>query len=68
MAPGICAVIISAEIGPPLDALFAPPLAVRYCAKPENIARTPKLYLWSRSEGVMMHFASLRAVGCLFSC
>jgi hypothetical protein len=47
----------SIEMGLSLDALFAPSLPVRYYAEKANIPRTPKLYYWSRSEGVMTYLA-----------
>jgi len=50
------------EMGLSLDALFAPSLVVRFCAEPANTPRTPKLYLWSLSEGVKMYLAASRAV------
>ena len=50
------------EMGLSLDALVAPSLAVRFCAEPANTPRTPKLYLWSLSEGVKMYLAASRAV------
>ena len=45
------------EMGLSLDGLFAPSLPVRYYAEKANIPRTPKLYYWSRSEGVMTYLA-----------
>ena len=44
-------------MGLSLDGLFAPSLPVRYYAEKANIPRTPKLYYWSRSEGVMTYLA-----------
>jgi hypothetical protein len=44
-------------MGLSLDALFAPSLPVRYYAEKANIPRTPKLYYWLRSEGVMTYLA-----------
>jgi hypothetical protein len=32
------------------------------CAEPVMRPSTPRLYLWSRSDGVMMHFAASRAL------
>ena len=29
-----------------------------YCAEPVMRPSTPRLYLWSKSEGVMMHWAA----------
>jgi hypothetical protein len=52
------------EMGLSLDTLFAASLAARYCAEPVIIPRAPKLYVWSRSEGVMMYVAASRAVYC----
>jgi hypothetical protein len=32
------------------------------CAEPVMTPKTPRLYLWSKSDGVMMHLAASREV------